>query len=266
VPRPPLVTLRLTRPPMRGELVRQVQHALRGHGIEQDGAYGCETAAAVASWQWRTGAPHHAGAIVPDELLVLLGLRRRPVEWLSTASTRRGGTNPTPVLCRSSAPDLRIVPRSEWLDFEPGGISAARHYPGVPHVVHWFGPGTPALGREAGIEQARGFARYHRALGWADFAYNFGILRDGEPGRLCTVLEGRGDNVRGAHSGNNTANAYPGVLILCGTDNPGPTASQLETLQALRRSKSWGRRTGHQEWSPTACPGPVLMPWITAHR
>lgn len=259
--RPPLVTLRLTSPPMRGDLVREVQHRFRGHGLEQDGVYGCRTAARVADWQWRVGARNHAGAIVPEELLVLLGYRKRPGEWVSRARERAGRRNPRAVTCAPPAPALEIIPRSRWCDFLPRGVSAAPHPPGVPHVVHWVGPGRAAEGRQAGIEQVLGFARYHRfTLGWADLAYNFAILRDG------AVLEGRGDNVRGAHSGHNTANGYPGVLVVCGTETPAPNERQLEVLQELRRTKQWGRRTGHIEWVSTACPGPVLMPWIRSHR
>lgn len=267
---PKLEVVRLTDPLTRGPLIRAIQHALRNTGIEQDGIYGFKTASTVAQWQWRDGAQYHRGAIPPAELEVLLGLRRRDVAWLKRRRERVGKPNPTPIPKTHPAviiPKLEIVDRDAWLDFRPKAISVARHYPGIGHVVHWFGPGAAVPSRSGGIAQCVGFARYHRFThGWADIGYNFLILRDGTGDDLCTVLEGRGDNVRGAHSGNNTANAQPGVLVLCGTGTPAPTASQLKTLQVLRQVKKWGRRTGHREWSSTSCPGPVLWPWVQSHR
>jgi hypothetical protein len=266
----PAQPLRLTDPYTTGPLVRAVQHALRNTGIEQDGVYGPESASVVAQWQWRDGAYYHRGAVAPAELEVLLGRRRRDQAWLRRRRERVGKPNPTPiplvhqVLIR---PRLEIVERDVWLPFPPAGRSVVSHYAGIGHVVHWFGPGTAAETRAAGVAQCVGFARYHRfTLGWADLGYNFAILRDGSGDRLCTVLEGRGDNVRGAHSGHNVANAQPGVLVLCGTGTPRPTDAQLRTLQELRRVKKWGRRTGHLEWSATSCPGPVLTPWVLSHR
>jgi peptidoglycan hydrolase-like protein with peptidoglycan-binding domain len=270
--RPALVTLALRRPRMTGELVRIVQHRLRGYGLEQDGAYGPRTALAVATWQHRVGAPV-TGAVGPAQLQVLLGWRKVPAEWVARRGTDahdaayRGLSAELAVLAEAERPaSLEVVPRSEWCPFPPGGRSIVRHFPGIPHVLHWFGPGKAAVGRAAGVAQVVGFARYHRfTLGWADLGYGWAILRDSEEG-LCTVLEGRGRDVRGAHSGHNLANTYPGVLLLAGTDSPAPTPGQLRTLQALRENYGWGRRTGHLEWSPTTCPGPVLWPWVQAHR
>lgn len=161
---------------------------------------------------------------------------------------------------------LVIIPREDWIDFQPKSTTPAKHA-GNPHVVHWFGPGTARTGFEASKAQALSFARYHRFnLGWNDLGYNWVILRDERPDGLATVLEGRGRDVRGAHAGNNTANGYAGVLIMAGTGSPAPTTAQLNSLVALTAREGWGKRTGHQEWSPTSCPGPVLMPWIERNR
>lgn len=278
--RPGFVTLRLTNPRMgegdsRAPLVRAVQHRLRGYGIEQDGVYGPRTSWAVSVWQERVGSLNVMGAISPAELLVLFGHVKPPAEWIARrgdAARRTRARARQAELARLAdierpVGQLRIVARESWLPFSPSGVSRVVHAAGVPHVVHWFGPGRAAVGYDAGVAQCVGFGRYHRfTLGWADFAYNWAILRDGEDGRLCTVLEGRGRHVRGAHSGHSLANTYPGVLVLCGTDSPTPTDEQLATLAALREQETWGRRTGHLEWSPTSCPGPVLWPWVQAHR
>ena len=160
---------------------------------------------------------------------------------------------------------LKIIPRGKWLDFKPRSRSGANHK-GKPHVVHYYGsaPANPPTTTQGGIDLCRSFAAYHLSLGWSDIGYNFIILRDATTG-FCTVLEGRGDNVRGAHAGHNTANGYAGVLLLM-SHTSGPTDAQLHTLRELTRVKGWGKRTGHMEWSPTSCPGPVTMDWIRKNR
>lgn len=161
---------------------------------------------------------------------------------------------------------LVVIPRERWLDFAPRSRTSASHA-GKPAVVHWFGPGARELGLEGGIAQCQGFARYHvHTLGWADYAYSWTILADRRADGLATVLEGRGRDVRGAHSGHNTANGYAGVMILAGTETPGPLASQIRSLQELAARERWTRFTGHLEWSSTTCPGPSIWPWVQAHR
>jgi hypothetical protein len=161
---------------------------------------------------------------------------------------------------------LRIIKRSDWLDFKPRSRTPASHK-GKPHVVHYYGsaPANPPTTTKGGIDLCRSFASYHLSLGWSDIGYNFIILRDGQGDGLCTVLEGRGDNVRGAHAGHNTANGYAGVMLLM-SHTSGPSKQQLATLRELTRIKGWGKRTGHMEWSPTSCPGPEMMAWIRANR
>jgi hypothetical protein len=161
---------------------------------------------------------------------------------------------------------MKIVPRNQWLTFKPRSVSRASHK-GNPHVVHYYGssPANPSTSTEGGIALCRSFAASHLSRGWSDIGYNFIILRDGTGKNLCTVLEGRGDNVRGAHSGHNEANGYAGVLILM-SDSSGATPQQLETLKALTKLKGWGKRTGHLEWHPTSCPGTAMMNWIKKNR
>ena len=161
---------------------------------------------------------------------------------------------------------LRIIPRGEWLDFKPRKVYPAKHR-GNPHVVHYYGsrPAVPPTGRESGVDLARSFAGAHLARGYFDIGYNFVILRDELPSGLSTVLEGRGDDVRGAHCGDNVGNGYAGVLILYSASTF-PTDAQLRTLVELTRAKGWTRRTGHREWSATSCPGDRMMGWIERHR
>lgn len=157
-----------------------------------------------------------------------------------------------------------IIPRDEWLSFEPRHQAHTTHKD-RPVVVHWFGPGRPAETLRGGISQCQGFASWHyqlppNGLGWADYAYNWTILREG------TVLEGRGRDVRGAHAGSNLGNSLAGVMILVGTDEPEPTPAQYESLQWLAARERWTKYMGHYEFSPTSCPGPVLRPWILENR
>lgn len=276
--RPPIVTLRLTVPRMgdqaraRGgleaRLIRDVQARL--YGVQVDGLYGCETSRAVQSWQWRAGSANTSGAITPEELLVLLGHRPRPDAWKVRTARRleRPGVFrpiPSPVKCTEPTPTaIRLIPRSAVGLRPPRGRSLVTYRPGTPIVVHWQGPGRGAVGLAAAFVQLRGFQAYHMdAHGWSDVGYNLAIPRGVDPG---VVIELRGLGVRGAHSGHNLANAYPGILVMTGDGDAGPDPGQLLTLELLRSSIGHGRRTGHLEWSPTSCPGPVLWPWIKAHR
>ncbi|MEQ8833482.1 MAG: hypothetical protein RIB67_03430 [Miltoncostaeaceae bacterium] len=208
---------------------------------------------------------------------MLLGYRRVPRSWIPPRrdiERKRAAAAHQERLSRLAASErppasrvLRIIPRERWCTTPARGGSAARHSPGIGHVVHWFGPGRAATDLAGGVAQVNSFAHCHiLTLGWADIGYGWLILRDGRNGELCTVLEGRGRNVRGAHSGHNVANGQPGVCLLAGTESPEATPEQLLTLQALRTSERWGRRTGHIEWYPTTCPGPEIQPWVIANR
>lgn len=61
------------------------------------------------------------------------------------------------------------------------------------------------------------------------------------------------------------------VLVLCAA-NRGPTSAQLTSLRAVcDRVRVAGYSDlahikGHQEVSPTDCPGPVVMPWVRTYR
>lgn len=278
--RPPIRALRLTAPRMgdpvrpagalEAALVTVVQGKLAG--APETGRYDCATSAAVQRWQHQQGAPVASGAIPPDELLVLLGYRDKPAEWLERAGERKLGGKwrpvPNPVAARCTdpveVPSIRMVPRAAWGARAPRGRSFITYTRGTPIVVHWQGPGHGAVGLDACFAQLRGFQNYHMDThGWSDIGYNLAIPR-GVPAGV--VIECRGLGVRGAHSGHNLANTYPGVLVMCGDADPGPDPVQLATLAALRDTIEHGRRTGHREWSPTSCPGPVLWPFITANR
>lgn len=275
--RPPYVALRLTNPRMGArpgperELVELVQARLVG--VERTRRYDCQTSAAVQRWQHQQGSPNVSGAIGPAELLVMFGQRPRPAEWLERARGRRtaGGAwlppaNPVMARCaeRPEPVELRMIPRSAVGLRPPDGRSLVVYAAGTPIVVHWQGPGHGAVGLDACFAQLRGFQRFHMDThGWSDIGYNLAIPRGVGPG---VFIELRGLGVRGAHSGHNLANAYPGVLVMLGDDDAGPDADQLATLAALRGAIDHGRRTGHREWSATTCPGPDLWPWVLANR
>lgn len=272
--RPPMLTLRLTRPRMGAAggpeawLVREVQGRL--YGVDVDGVYGCESARAVADWQWRAGAERALGAITPTELLVLLGYRPRPADWIARTESRlvRPGVFRAfgPIECEEPPrrAELRIITREQAGLRPPRGRSYVSHGPGIGEVDHWQGPGHAARDLAACLEQLRRFQSYHMdGHGWSDIGYNWAIPRGVPTG---VVVELRGANVRGAHSGHNVANAQPGVLVMLGADDAGPSAEQLATLELMASVQDWGRRTGHQEWYPTACPGPDLMSFIRSHR
>lgn len=266
MPRPPLVLLRATQPPM-GEsdgneaLVRLVES--RWAGLEEDGIYGPRDRNTVASWQWRVGAPNIKGAITPAELQVLLGYRKRPKDWVKRAKERAGKPSPHQPEPVDERRELEFVPAERWNPLTPRNRpSSAPWYEGIPHVVHWFGPGAVATGGDdAEIAQLVGFAEYHQLrLGWNYFAYSMAILTSGK------IAMGRGPNVRTAATGNNTGNGYPSVLLMAGVDTPAPTDAQLGVLEALRAHYAWGRRLKHSELNSTACPGPEISAWVQLHR
>lgn len=160
----------------------------------------------------------------------------------------------------------RIISREDWIPWAPRYRTPAVHA-GKPAVVHWFGPGARRTGTQAGIDQCLGFAEYHAFnLGWADFAYNWAIIADENPSGQATILEGRGRNVRGAHSGDNVGNGCAGIMLLAGTQTPAPTGPQIAALHELAAREDLVRYTGHLEWSPTSCPGPIIQPWILKNR
>lgn len=265
-PRPAFTTLRLTQPRMGDgdgttDLVLAVQHALRAYGIPQSGRFDEWTVWATADWQWRVGCPRTLGALTPDDLTILLGYRDLPSSWRVVAKDRKGTQNPNRPAKPKPEFELRIIPRGEWCPFTPRGFSTVNWSPGVPHVVHWFGPGAAPDGDDAGIEMCVGFARYHQFThGWSYFAYSYSVLRSG------LVLEGRGDNVRTAATGNSVGNTYPSVMLMAGTETPEPTPEQYKALEALRQRGTWGRRLKHSELSSTSCPGPAISAFVESNR
>lgn len=67
------------------------------------------------------------------------------------------------------------------------------------------------------------------------------------------------------HSGNDRGNRTSrAILVMCGPDTP-PTAAQLDV--ARNRFPAFKvPMFGHQDWSPTQCPGPVLMELVRSLR
>lgn len=127
-------------------------------------------------------------------------------------------------------------------------------------TVHWNGPGFKAQD----LDQLKGDARFHvETRGWDGLSYHYGVGRDGQ---IYHCRDGIARlNHAGIAQGNNESLS---VLVLTGEGMIIPPAqySALEGLiQTLRMQPRYV--LGHQEWPRlTACPGPLLLRWLTSYR
>ncbi len=283
--RPPFTTLRLAEPRMSHPAVLWLQELINESpyvrpALVVDGEFGPATAQEAEALLYRLGAPTPTTSVAPDALAVLWRWSETgdlPPDWRARRLARMalGFKRDLGISIRSwiglhpgvyGAPEARlnIVPRAELGLRPPRLVTPAFHPKSGGAVIHWQGPGRGAEGMEAAASQWRGFQAYHMDThGWNDIGYNFAIPRGCPVG---TVFEGRGLGVRGAHSGNNVANGRIGVLVGVGDVDKVPTDDQLTTLTMFLEAYASGDPTGHQEWSPTSCPGPALMSWVRAHR
>ena len=130
---------------------------------------------------------------------------------------------------------------------------------GVTLVVHHTA-GTAPYGEGAERQEMRNIQRQHqRANGWNDIGYNYVIMPSGR------VYEGRGFNVRGAHTANHNTGTI-GVSFAGNYDVNKPTARSIAAYHALRlRLRVKGAKVvrvrGHRQMpdQSTACPGRHLM-------
>jgi hypothetical protein len=122
--------------------------------------------------------------------------------------------------------------------------------------VHYHG-GAPK--HPSGAEMAREIEAIHLANGWAGVGYSFMVGQDGQ------AFEGRGwDLVTAACPGWNRQAWH--VYVAVGGSQV-PTAAALHTVRALydeacRRRGRQLTQTWHGAHYATACPGPVLIPWV----
>lgn len=127
-------------------------------------------------------------------------------------------------------------------------------------TVHWNGPAF----KGTDFNQLKGDAKFHvQTRGWDGLSYHFGVGRDGTQ-YWCRDKAAR-LNHAGVAQGNSDSYA---VLVLTGEGMPIPQA-QLASLEQLILSLNIHPRyvLGHQEWPRlTACPGPLLLRWLTRYR
>jgi len=177
----------------------------------------------------------------------------------------------------ASTGSVQVLPRSRWRP-ERADTSDMTRASGTWSrltVHHTNMEGLPAPRPGAGEAQnasyMRRLQRAHQVTnGWADLGYQFVIDADGR------LWEGRGLSYVGAHVGrrggqnNNLENI--GISLMGNFENSSPSQAALRTLAAtlddFRRRYRIARSAvyGHREFKNTACPGDVLMSWVSSYR
>lgn len=281
--RPAFSTLAQRRPPIEAPVVAWLQGIVNRSPhvfpkLREDGMYGDHTAQESAELLYRLGHPKPRTTITPADLAVVWQwsvTNELPADWRQRRLARqaKGYLRGWGITARSwlrlhpPAPaggKLIVYSRSDAGLRQPRSVAHVPYSADAGCVVHWQGPGRGALGLDASFAQLRAWQDYHmNGHGWSDIGYNAAIPRGCPVG---TVVLLRGMGARGAHCGHNVGNALPGVVVMFGEADAGPTDDQLATLALFRREFARGRVTGHNEWSPTSCPGPVLKAWISKNR
>lgn len=127
-------------------------------------------------------------------------------------------------------------------------------------TVHWNGPAFVA----SDLDQLKGDARFHvQTRGWDGLSYHYGVGRDGQQ-YWCRDKIAR-LNHAGVAQGNSESLS---VLVLTG-EGMNIHSIQFKSLEDLIVTLGVPPRwvLGHQEWPRlTACPGPLLLRWLTAYR
>jgi hypothetical protein len=127
-------------------------------------------------------------------------------------------------------------------------------------TVHWNGPGFTA----PDLVQLQGDARFHvQTRGWDGLSYHYGVGRDAQ------IYWCRDAIARLNHAGVAQGNSESlSVLVLTGEGMSIPSV-QISALESLIVTLKMQPRyvLGHQEWPRlTACPGPLLLRWLTSYR
>lgn len=136
---------------------------------------------------------------------------------------------------------MKIISRREWGAAPPTSLPSVSVWPkGVTlWLHHTAGPPT---------QTPREIQAFHqKTRGWQDVGYNYLIDEAG------TVYEGRGRDVRGAHSP--PKNHEPSVALIGTYTDKQPTDAQHRAVYALRAYLSAGRIRGHRDSWGTTCPG-----------
>lgn len=157
---------------------------------------------------------------------------------------------------------FKPIKRSAWSTVSFKGKKVSWALPTVVRVHHTAGPGpkytrtSAKKNKAAEVEKLRELERFHvNARGWAAIGYSYLIFGSGR------VYEGRGFEVRGAHTLNH--NGDVGVSFVGNFEYERPTPSALLAYWRLRR---WLRKQGvnvhghapHSDTYATSCPGRFL--------
>lgn len=157
--------------------------------------------------------------------------------------------------------------RSAWTDYVPSGRT--RIAPATRDGVrwHWAGPSPHLFGKahSSCLSQVRGWEAYHRSKGWNSIGYNLLVCVH------ARVIEGRGVDYRGAHSGSTDDNAATyGVQFMVGT---GDTVTPAMFDRAIVLERGLWEHSGHTLFSAghrdapgasTECPGDQIWKWAHA--
>ncbi len=141
---------------------------------------------------------------------------------------------------------MKIISREQW------GAAAPKS---IPSQVFWPKGVTLWLHHTAGppsqtVKQIQAFHQSKRAdapEGWNDIGYSYLIDEAGK------VYEGRGKEVRGAHSP--PVNHEPSVALIGTYSERRPTEAQRAAVWALRDYLGAGAIKGHRDSFATSCPG-----------
>jgi hypothetical protein len=153
----------------------------------------------------------------------------------------------------------RLVTRTEW-----GAKDAKRPHTTTPWnnqtpvVVHWPAMGNTRVPRTDEAERAlcRSWQDFHMGVrDFNDIAYHYAISQRG------IVYQMRPPETIGAHAGSNLGNARPGIIFMVGNDEA-PSQQAVDAFNRLRIRVlgNYGPIHGHNQYSPTQCPGPRIIP------
>ena len=158
-------------------------------------------------------------------------------------------------------------PRSAWTTYVPSG--RVRVAPATRDGIrwHWAGPYVGLFGKTHAscLSRVKSWEDYHRSKGWNSIGYNLLICVHSR------VIEGRGIDYRGAHSGSTDDNAATyGTQFMLGQ---GEQATDAMFDRATRLERELWEHSGHSLFSAghrdapsasTECPGDQIQRW--AHQ
>lgn len=159
-------------------------------------------------------------------------------------------------------------PRSAWTSHVP--VGRTRIAPSTRRGVRWHWSGNPTNRSAASLHSScltlvAAWERYHMSKGWNSIGYNLLICPH------ARVIEGRGVDYRGAHSGSTDDNALTyGVQLMVGTGELANAAMFDRATRLERELWEHSGRTlfssGHRDapGASTACPGEQIYAW--AHQ